>query len=217
LVRSAVSTLSQFVGNVLSLTDWQRFAAGVPTTAQECDLHEELAKLESLKQQEESEFHQEELNRRAGLKTEIEGLIKKSVMGGFVIIAMGTERLPLNKGESVTWNSPAQRLNQRSRQGNSHWDDGDHGTLFFTNQRIVFATPDAKRWQRPLAKMHTAQVDYGDANVPVLVLGFDDLQKPVAFVLEEVPANVTVGNCDYCISVTVTDVANMLQSRFSTN
>ena len=73
---------------------------------------------------------------------------------------MGTERLPLDKGEAVRWSSPATKLKQRSRQGESYWDvDGD-GTLFVTTQRIVFAGSDANRWQRPRSKMHTAQVQH---------------------------------------------------------
>jgi hypothetical protein len=215
LVQTNATAISCSVGSVLSLTDWQRLGAGVPTSAQEQTLQEELASLQASKQQEESAFSSRVEERRAELDAELAGLAKKSILGGFIPFDAGRERLPLDKGEAVRWNSPAQGLKQRSRQGQSYWDGGDRGTLFVTNRRVVFATPDAKRWQRPLSKMHTAQVQHvglaGDP--PVLVMGFDGLQKPVAFYFGKITANVTLGSYQCSVTLSVTDVADMLQSR----
>jgi hypothetical protein len=152
------------------------------------------------------------------LDVELAGLVKKSILGGFIPIAAGKERLPLDRGEVVCWNSPAKRLKQRSRQGQSYWEFDDDGTLFVTSQRVVFATPDAKRWQRLLSKIHTARVEYlrSGQSVPVLIMGFDGLQKPVAFCLGELTANATVDVFRYSVTLTVADLADMLQSRFNT-
>jgi len=219
LVQSTAPAMWQNVGVVLSLTDWQRLGAGVPTTAQEYALHEELAKLQAAKRQEESAFRRRELERLAALDAELATLVKKSVLGGFITIASGAERLPLDKGEAVCWNSPAGRLKQRSRQGYSYWDVDVDGTLFVTTQRVVFATPDAKRWQRPLSKMHTARGEHLGAGrvIPVLVMGFDGLQKPVAFYFGQVTASATVDGYQCSVTLTVTDLADMLQSRFNTS
>jgi serine/threonine protein kinase len=216
LVRSTAVVLSQSVGSDLSLTDWQRLGARVPTAAQEYALHGELANLETLKQQEELGFRQREQERRSELDAELAGLVQKAVLGGFTTVQTGTERLPLDRGETVCWNSPAGRLKQRSRQGYSYWDlDGD-GTLFVTTQRVVFATPDGKRWQRLLSKMHTVRIeDLGsDQDVRVLVVGFDGLQKPIAFVVPTVTASTTVKDCSCSFTLAVEDLAELLQSRF---
>ena len=188
LVQSTARTLCQNVGAVLSFSDWQRLGAGVLTAAQENALREELLNLQVLKRQEELTCNKREEERRVGLYAELVSLVKRSVLAGFIPVPSGNERLPLDKNEAVCWNSPAGRLKQRSRQGQSYWKPDDNGTLFVTTQRVVFATPDAKRWQRPLSKMHTARVEYLGAgrDVPVLVMGFDGLQKPVAFYFWEV-------------------------------
>lgn len=210
--------LAQYVGTVMSATDWQRLAAGIPTSAERRALQNELENLQSLKQREESGSRQKEEQRRRQLDVELTSLVKKCTLSGFLPISTGTERLPLDKGEAVCWNSSAGRLKQRSKQGQSYWDVDDQGTLFVTTQRAVFATPDAKRWQRPLSKMHTVRVEHlgSQRDVPTLVMGFDGLQKPVAFFFGEVTATATVDGYQCSITLTVADLAEMLQSRFRT-
>jgi hypothetical protein len=214
LVHTTGPALSPSIGTVLSLADWQRVGAGVPTTDQEHALHEELAHLETLKGHEDLAFHEKEQQRRAQMELELAELVKKSALGGFIPIATGTERLPLDKNETICWNSPAGRLKQRSMQGQSYWDVDGEGTLFVTTLRVVFATPDAKRWQRPRSKLHTARVEHC-RGVPLLVMGFDGLQKPVAFYVGEITASVAVGSYQCSVKLAGTDLANMLLSQFS--
>jgi hypothetical protein len=181
-------------------------------------LQEELASLQASKQQEESAFRSRVEERWAELDAELAGLVKKSVLGGFLSCAIGDEHLPLNKGERICWCSPIGKLKQRSAQGQSYWDlDGD-GTLFVTTDRIVFATPDGKRWQRPLAKMHTVLIENMGSrrDVPALVLAFDGLQKPVAFYFGVVTFPAVINGYQCSADMTVADLAEMLQSRFRT-
>jgi hypothetical protein len=215
LVQSSTPAMWQNVGVVLSLADWQRLGAGIPTVAQEHSLRQEIALLQTSKQQEEAKYREREQERRVALDTELAGLVKRSVLGGFIPPASGNERLPLDKNEAVCWNSPAGRLKQRSRQGYSYWDVDDNGTLFVTTQRLVFATSDAKRWQRPLAKMHTVRIEYlgTGRDVPVLVIGFDGLQKPVAFYFGELTASATIDGYQCSAKLTMQDLTDMLQSR----
>lgn len=217
LVQSTAPAMWPDVGAVLPLTDWQRLGAGVPTNAQEHALHEELAKLQAAKRQEEPAFRRRERERLAALDAELATLVKKSILAGFITVASGTERLPVGKGEAVCWNSAAVRLKQRSRQGHPYWDVDADGTLFVTTQRVVFATPDAKRWQRLLAKMHTARVERlgPGRDVSALVMGFDGLEKPAAFFCGPLKASATVDGHQCSVTLTVTDLADMLQSRFN--
>ncbi len=176
-------------------------------------MQQELAALGAMKDQEEAAYHENEEQRRAELDAQISELVKQGILAGAMPIETGTERLPLGKSESLCWDSPGTRLKQRSRQGNVEWARDDDGTLFVTTERVVFATPDAKRWQRPRSKLHTVRVEYlgSQRDVPALVLGFDGLQKPVAFCFGKVTANTTVANYQCSVTLTVTDLANLLQ------
>jgi hypothetical protein len=119
LVQSNAPAISGSVGTLLSLTDWQRLGAGVPTSGLQRTLEDTLAKLQASKQQEESDFRSNEEARRTALDAELAELVKKAILGGFMPFDMDTERLPLDKGEAVRWSSPATKLKQRSRQGES--------------------------------------------------------------------------------------------------
>lgn len=212
LVQSTASAFSQHIGQVLSLTDWQRLGAGVPTKAEEATLHQELVKLQEAKQQEEAAFRRHERDRLAMLKAELATLVKQSILSGFLTVTTGTLRLPLNQGEAVRWESPATKLKLRCQQGQSFWDGDGEGTLFVTTQRLVFATPDAKRWQKSLSKLHTVQVEHLGvlSRFPILVLGFDGLQNPVAFQCGELHVTVPIHGYPCSVTLTENDLANML-------
>lgn len=216
LVRSAASSMSMCAKTVMLLSDWQRQAAGVPTAAEQRALQQEFNKLAISKQHEEEAFRKREQQRRVQLHIQLAELVKKSVLGGFIPIETGAEHLPLDKSEALCWSLPAKRLKQRSRQGQSYWDLDDDGTLFVTTQRVVFATPNANRWQRPRSKMHTARIEYlgSGRDVLALVIGFDGLQKPVAFYFAGLTVDTTVDNCKCSVALTVTDLADTLQSQF---
>lgn len=216
LVYSPAPSLSGRAGTILSFADWHRVAAGIPTAEGERALRAELSQLQKLRQQEESRFNQSEQDRRKRLHEELVGLVKKSVLAGFVPIQGGTERLPLNEGEILCWNSAATRFKLRSRQGQSYWDSDVAGRLLVTNHRLVFATPDAKRWQKPLEKIHTVRVDqHGIISVSyILRLGFDDLVNPVGFCIEDVQATATINDYPCTVTLTLKDLREMLHSHF---
>lgn len=214
LVRSSSTKLQQFAGQTLSLLDWQRLRAGVPTCAQEAALRKELSKLQALQQQEAAAFRRQEEARLAAVRAELETLVKESILSGFVNLASGPEHLPLAPGEALCWNAPAVKLKQRTAQGQPYWDVDATGTLLVTTQRIVFAMPDARRWQKPLGKMHTLRIEHlkSDREDPILVIGFDGLQRPVAFMFQEMRAEVTVDGYPCSVVVTMQDLAQRLQS-----
>jgi serine/threonine protein kinase len=225
LVGSSAQALSQNVGSVLPIVDWQRLGAGVPTTAQEYALNKELTNLQAAKQQEESAFRRREQERLAALKAELATLVKKSVLGGFIPIPTGWAEVRLGDGEMLCWDSSAHKFKRRSRQGESYWEWDDQGRLLVTTDRIVFVNPDDKRWQRPLAKMFTPRVEelrlpYDDGKarslgypsnvVTILILGFDGLQNPLAFFVGDVEVTATINDYQYTVTLTVTDLVEML-------
>ena len=175
------------------------------------------------KDEQEARFRRVEQDRRNRLSEQLVDLLKRSARGGFVPIPGGTARLPLNDGEVLCWDSQAKKLRQRTYQGQPYWEwkHDDEGRLLVTNQRLVFATSDARRWQRPLVKMHTARVDEirfrpGPANdVNILVVGFDDLQKPVAFWPDDMQVRLTINDYPCSATLVTTDLHEMLQSRLS--
>jgi hypothetical protein len=67
--------------------------------------------------------------------------------------------------------------------------------------------------------MHTARVEHlgSRQDVPVLIMGFDGLQKPVGFHVGTVTAKTTVSNYQSSVGLAVTDLADMLQSQFRTS
>lgn len=224
LVHSSAPQLSSLVGTIMSLADWHRVVKGVPTAAEESALRSELAQLEKLRQQEETRFLQAEQDRRNRLREELVGLVKKSVLGGFIAIPTGPERLLLKNGEVIGWSSLAKRLKLRSCYGQLYWDVDKEGTFLVTNQRIVFDTPDAQRWQRRLSKLHTVRIEQarfelrstlgGHSNpVNILVLAFDDLQRPVGFWIGEMEITLTINGHPCAVTLTTTDVAELIHSQ----
>jgi hypothetical protein len=219
LVQSTAGSLSKNTGNVMALSDWQRLGAGVPTTTEEREMQQESAALQAMKDQEEAGFHEREERRRAGLDGQISELVKQALLAGFMGKETCSEHIPLGKSESLCWDARAARLKQRSQQGQSYWDVGDEGKLLVTTDRVIFAAPDGQRWQRPRSKMHTVRVEHLalDPTMPALVMGFDDLQKPVAFWIEKLAADAKIDDYECHVEFTVTDFANSLQSQFSTS
>ena len=216
LVRSTSHAIREEVGEVLTLADWQRVAAGVPTKSQEDSLRQKM-ELEVMRELEEEFLQREqEKQRLISLKTELTHLVKLSILDGFIPMTSGTERLPVEKNEVIRWECTARRLKLRSRDGEVYWEMDVDGTLFVTTQRVVFATPDAKRWQRPLAKMHTARVECLGLHCegPVLVIGFDGLQKPIAFSFPEVRVRVRIDGYYCSAKLTMKDLVEILESSF---
>jgi len=103
------------------------------------------------------------------------------------------------------------------------------GRLLVTNQRLVFATPDDRRWQKFLVKTHTVRIEtqglvYASRTTPgrhwsdsknVIVLGFDGVQKPVAFWVGEIEVNAKINGYTCQVTLGLIDLAGMLESHVS--
>ena len=60
-----------------------------------------------------------------------------------------------------------------------------------------------------------AYLGYQSSSINILVLGFDGLQKPVAFWIGEVQANATINDYPCAVTLALTDLAEMLESHLS--
>jgi len=220
LIRAVPEPLSRMLGESRTLSDWHRCAVGVLTSDEEACKRRELCQLLMQQEEEKELFGQAEEERRGRLHSDLITLIKESVLGGFVPLEARGEHLPLNGEERLCWASPATRLKQRINQWLPYWDVESEGRLVITNQRLVFTTPDVRRWQRSLLKLHTARVeciyDSGGSIIDILALGFVDLQKPVAFVISEMQVPGSMYGCSYSVRVTLANLVTMLQSHFPT-
>ena len=214
LVHSTAAGISQYRGFVLSRTDWHRLSVGIPTTAQETALRKELADLEEIAQQEEADFRSRDKARRQLQHAELQDLVKQSTLGGFLPLATGGQRLPLESGEVLCWSSPAIKLKQRRQRGKPYWlVDGD-GTIMVTNQRIVFAQEDGCRWQKPVSKVHTVRVENlgTETDKAALILGFDGLQNPIGFYCSSLRASFTIHGYPCSVTLTLTDLAKAIDA-----
>ncbi len=222
LVRTTSRPLSALVGQCFSLWDWHRFAARVPTQQQNEELLANLECLNTRKKEELSQYTQQQRQQTSRLESQLAGLFKESLLLGAVshfdkdnhalsATLYRSGAIGIRGGELVRWNSPAQKLRQRSRQGIPYWDTDGDGTLFVTSDRILFASTTGTLWERPLAKLYQVFPDYVN-RVPIVVTSFHGLQKPIAFVVPDQQVQVTLSAHTCNVTLQAADLIAVLNN-----
>lgn len=215
LIFSDSAALSAQVGNVHTIEDWRRIASGTATSIEECEMRDQLSRLEHLRNEEASQFYSSERTRLEELGVKLTDLVKKSVLAGVMPIDGVTEKLLLSDGEVLCWRSNAQKLKPRTKDGALYWEFDEYGALLVTNQRIVFAA-SIERWQKPLKKMYSVEIQQiNPAGSRAIIFGFDGLQKPIGFIVADLESTPLVNGYACPITLTMFDLYEMLQARLS--
>ncbi len=169
LVHTTQKTLLPFVNQVLPAPDWHRRAAGAPTEAEIIELNRELSRLQETRALERSQLQVAEARRREGMHDEMRGLLKQSVIGGyipirrmaagsssqdwvnlggrFVVLQLDTIRTPLRSGEVLRWEMAAQKCTLMTQAGIPAWNREGHGVLTISSERVFFTSANQRLWQ----------------------------------------------------------------------
>ena len=211
LVRAGRDALIARVGERRSFADWQRISRGLPDSQIEAGLRQESARLQNAKtneQQSQREMHQ---HRNKALEKELDGLLRQSVLHGF-IPAPGLRSRTLKKEEEARWMGPAVLLKYRTLQGAAYWDTERQATLLVSDRRIIFEdAPGIVGWERPLEKLSAVEA-HNVSGQPLLHLQFQGLKNPVGFLVIETTLDVVVENRTRRLVFNVVDLAAWLQS-----
>src|SRR5262249_1074426 len=147
-------------------------------------LRDDLARLQALKQQEQSRLQNSQQRRHTPLERALAQLCRQSLLGGHVRIALKTPHVALRAHETVRWQSAGCKWRLRSAQGTPYWDREAQGTLVVTSERILFDPAQGNLWQHSLKKLRGASPQRLQ-DTTGLALQFEDLQKPVGFSAED--------------------------------
>lgn len=184
LVHTTQKNLAPFLNNVLPAPDWHRRAAGAPTEAEIVELNRELSRLQETRSMERSQLQAAEIRRREGLHDELRGLLKQSVISGFipikrmaaasgaqdwvntpgrfVVLPLDTIRTPLRAGETLRWEMGAQKCTLVTQAGIPAWNREGHGVLTITNERVFYTAPNQRAnqlpWQAALYEIERVEI-----------------------------------------------------------
>ena len=127
--------------------DWQRCAAGIPTTTEQQELLGEIQRLEALKRKE-AESHRTTMEqRRLQIENELAQLYKQDFACGVLPVRPSDARAKIPNGEVLCWESRSWKMKQRSRQGTSYWES-ESGR----DDRCYRPRPAVRRWCTTLGK-----------------------------------------------------------------
>jgi hypothetical protein len=209
-VRLPAGPLSGLVNLVYSLDDWHRRAAGVPTSVEEQQLREELARLLAARQDEQNEPLRAHRQRLAALEGELTRLLRQGIVEGCYTLRLQSGDVTVPEDEALHWEGAGTKLKQRSSQGVTYWESECDGTVFVTSKRVLFASRDVF-WHRPLSKV--LRVDQQSAREgPVAALWLDGLQKPVGIRVSAQPFSMKVGGQTRTIKLGTEDLVRLIQN-----
>jgi serine/threonine protein kinase len=210
----ATGPLATHVSRVLSLDDWHRIGRGCPTGLQEKQLRAELEQLTRARQQEHASLLQGHQQQRSRLETELRELVKRALLDGHGDLRLQSRRIRLRSSEVARWETWVERLKQRSSQGHLYWDRDQQGWLVVTNERVLFETSSAATpWQRGVGKIERVENPYiRGISLPVVVLWFEDLQKPVGFVIPDSMFKFTLQGRTHEVALAGRDLLGLLNS-----
>jgi hypothetical protein len=134
---------------------------------------------------------------------------------GFSPVQLQTTRITLREDEILYLEAPGRKLKQRTAQGNISWETDVEGTLFVTSDRILVDSREGKIWQRPMSKLIRVEKQYLPGQfIPgrsIVVLWFDDLQRPVGLGVDEAQLRMPAGSQTRTITFDMGDLERMLQ------
>jgi serine/threonine protein kinase len=209
---SGASQLGPLVGKSLTFEDWHRWTKKLPSRDEEQGLKNELATLQSARQQELAQLAKAEQTRRSRVQEQIDDLVRLVFLDGGIDLQLSTQTLILKKGERLLWESVAAKFRQRTSDGLPYWDREDFGVLAVTDQRIVFRATTGSTWSKPLSKLVTAMNDLLGQE-PIVVLCLEGQQKPVAFITQSTLATITILGRPFNLEIGTGDLQAILDHQ----
>ena len=204
LMWTIAGPLAGHAGEMHTPDGWQRIAAGLPTRSEESKLRDRLTRLHILKQEELDHFYQEEANYQAGIKSELDGLIRQAFVAGHVPILLKDTRIFLLDNETLYWESPAKRHQRMSVSGSRAWTLESRGVLALTNQRIIYDNR-TNLWQHVLDDIVQVEIDDTDRG-GMVVFTIAGYSSPIAFELTEAQFTVTTEFSNHTIRANPRDL-----------
>jgi hypothetical protein len=165
LMTASSSTLQRDTNRVLTLGDWQRRGQGLPTEEEAQRLRADLQRLQSLRQNDQVQWQNNERTRKRQMQVEWDDLLKRSIIAGYipfrrlsgrspatngnhayVSLRDDNNRLQLRASEELRWETAANAWSaaavpQISWQGfylENQWNLFGAGTLTVTSDRVLF-------------------------------------------------------------------------------
>jgi serine/threonine protein kinase len=209
LIRTDKSALAAAVGQIRTLEDWHRWTSGLPLKAEERKLREELHRLQIQRANDQSHPQNIAKRRRQQLEAELQELLKKSLLEGFIAVQAPANGVALRKTERLVWTSAASKLKRRWTQGEGFWEEEFRGTLYVTNERLLLQIAPDKLWQRGLSKLTGAEMQMANG-ADIGVFAFSDLQRPVGFQMPAMQIRISVGNHSCVLSLGMGDLIRWL-------
>ncbi len=234
LVHSTQKSLLPFVNQVLPAPDWHRRANGAPTEAEIIELNRELSRLQETRSLERSQLQAAEARRREGLHDEMRGLLKQSVIGGFipirrmaagssaqdwvnlagrfVVLQLDTIRTPLRTGEVLRWEMVAQKCTLMTQAGIPAWNREGHGILTISSERVFYTAPNQRLWQAALYEIERVEVYPSSEGTFILELMSSTFKNRTAFELGEMKWTLVMDGALMELTMNPKDIGGMVRN-----
>ncbi len=234
LVHTTQKNLQPFINNVLPAPDWHRRASGAPTEAEIIELNRELSRLQETRSLERSQLQANEARRREGLHDEMRGLLKQSVIGGFipikrmaagssaqdwvtmggrfVVLPLDTIRTPLRAGEVLRWEMAAQKCTLVTQAGIPAWNREGHGVLTITSERVFYTSPNQRLWQAALYEIERVEIYPSSEGTFILEPMSSAFKNRTSFELVEMKWTLILDGAMMELTMTPKDIGGMVRS-----
>lgn len=205
LVAAPPGPLKPLAGRVMTSDDWRRIGRAIPTASETSQLRGELKRLEQARREETINQTVAQQRRQYQLESELTGLLKQSIIEGFVplkrmnvpkdkndlkqgrdtfvAIPLNDLHIPLRASEMLRWEATANRCKVEMNRGALECTREGNGILIVTTERVIFVTRSDRGpqvWQRAVEQINEVQLAAVQDSA-VLVLYLKDLPKPVGF------------------------------------
>jgi serine/threonine protein kinase len=234
LVHSTQPNLQPYVKQILPAPDWHRRAAGAPTEAEIIELNRELSRLQEARAMERSQLQQQEAKRREAMHDELRGLLKQSVLSGFipikrmaaassaqdwvnvpgrfVVLPLDQIRTPLRAGEVLRWEIPARKCTLVTQAGIPAWNREHHGMLTVTSERLFFTAPQQRLWQVGLHEIEQVMLHPSSEGTFVLEPISSTFKQRTAFEMVDAKWNLVLDGAIWEMMLSPKDVAALVRS-----
>ncbi|HEX8234754.1 MAG TPA: serine/threonine-protein kinase [Abditibacteriaceae bacterium] len=231
LVATSAPSLSRFVGQMLTLEDWQRRGRGLPTGTEAHELRNELTRLQAQRHTDRNQSMRTQASLRAGLEAELLQLLKQSVMKGYIPLKRISQyapggnagndthinlngngaRIPLRASEVLRWESPARLCSVRIVNNRMEWRQEAEGTLVISSERVLFGhnDQDTPLFQRSMQRLKTVEIEPVE-NVPVVVLTFTGFSDVVGFIVGDVRWEITLDDKNYTLTFSTQELVEII-------
>jgi hypothetical protein len=137
-------------------------------------------------------------------------LLKQSLLAGYLPLPAAGVTVPLKQGETLHWQSSAEE-HRKGGQGDREWCPKRKGSLYLTNERIIFHSPQNKPWQRPIGRIVDSVVEHWGWKT-ILAVRVDDLTHPIGFSGVDTQVSVPYDGRLYPLNLAAPDFIQLLRS-----